>query len=36
MLRWNTKATAILALAALVVVADQLANFTWRALILSW
>jgi len=36
MLRWNTKATAILALTALVVLADQLANFTWRALTLTW
>ena len=32
MLQWNTKLTAILALTALVVLASQLANFTWHAL----
>jgi hypothetical protein len=31
MLQWNTKVTAILAITALVVLASQLANFTWHA-----
>ena len=29
MLQWNSKVTAIVVLTALVVLASQLANFTW-------
>jgi hypothetical protein len=36
MLQWNTKATAILVVAALVAVAADLANFTWHALNFTW
>jgi hypothetical protein len=37
MLQWNTKLTAILVVTALVVLATQLANFTWHhALNFTW
>jgi hypothetical protein len=36
MLQWNTKVTAVVALAALVAIAGQLANFTWHALNFTW
>jgi len=36
MLQWNTKVTAILATVALLAIASDLANFTWRALNFTW
>lgn len=36
MLQWNTKVTAIVALTALLVLASQLANFTWHAANFTW
>jgi hypothetical protein len=36
MLQWNRKATAILAAAALLALAADLANFTWHALNFTW
>ena len=36
MLQWNRKATAVLAVTALLALAADLANFTWRALNFTW
>lgn len=36
MLQWNTKMTAMLATVALLAIASDLANFTWRALNFTW
>ena len=36
MLQWNTKVTAILTTVALLAIASDLANFTWRALNFTW
>ena len=36
MIQWNAKLTAIVMLTALVVLASQLANFTWSAINFTW
>jgi hypothetical protein len=36
MLQWNSKVTAIVVLTALVVLASQLANFTWSITNFTW